>query len=37
MLTEEEMEALRKKALELLASLSEEEIAELLSLLSTRR
>ena len=37
MLTEEEMGALRKKALELLASLSEEEIAELLSLLSTRR
>lgn len=37
MLTEEEMEALRQKALELLASLSEEEIAELLSLLSTRR
>ena len=37
MLTEEEMEALRKKALELLASLSEEEIAELLSLLSQKR
>lgn len=37
MLTEEEMEALRQKALELLASLTEEEIAELLSLLSTRR
>ena len=37
MLTEEEMEVLRKKALELLASLTEEEIAELLSLLSTRR
>lgn len=30
MLTEEEMEALRKKALELLASLKEEEITELL-------
>lgn len=28
--TEEEMEALRNKALELLASLSEEEITELL-------
>ena len=37
MLTEEEMEALRQKALELLASLTEEEIAELLTLLSTRR
>ena len=37
MLTEEEMEALRQKALELLASLSEEEIAELLSLLSQKR
>lgn len=37
MLTEEEMDALRQKALELLASLTEEEIAELLSLLSTRR
>ena len=37
MLTEEEMEALRQKAQELLASLTEEEIAELLSLLSTRR
>ena len=37
MLTEEEMDALRKKALELLASLTEEEIAELLSVLSTRR
>ena len=37
MLTDEEMEALRKKAQELLASLTEEEIAELLSLLSTRR
>ena len=30
MVTEEEMEALRKRALELLASLSEEEITELL-------
>ena len=37
MLTEEEMEALRNKALELLASLTEEEIAELLSLLSRKR
>lgn len=37
MLTEEEMEALRQKALELLASLPEEEIAELLSLLSQKR
>ena len=37
MFTEEEMDALRKKAQELLASLSEEEIEELLSLLSTRR
>ena len=37
MLTDEEMEALRKKALELLASLTEEEIAELLSLLSPKR
>lgn len=37
MLTEEEMEVLRKKALELLASLTEEEIAELLSLLSQKR
>ena len=37
MLTEEEMDALRKKAQELLASLTEEQIAELLSLLSTRR
>lgn len=37
MLTEEEMEVLRKKAQELLASLSEEEIAELLSLLSQKR
>lgn len=37
MFTEEEMEALRKKALELLASLTEEEIAELLSLLSQKR
>ena len=37
MLTEEEMEALRQKAQELLASLTEEQIAELLSLLSTRR
>lgn len=37
MFTEEEMDALRKKAQELLASLSEEEIAELLTLLSTRR
>ena len=37
MFTEEEMEALRQKAQELLASLTEEEIAELLSLLSTRR
>ena len=30
MVTEEEMEALRNKALELLASLTEEEITELL-------
>lgn len=37
MLTEEEMDALRKKALELMASLTEEEIAELLSLLSPKR
>ena len=37
MFTEEEMDALRKKAQELLASLSEEEIAELLSLLSQKR
>ena len=37
MFTEEEMDALRKKAQELLASLTEEEIAELLTLLSTRR
>ena len=37
MLTEEEMDALRKKAQELLASLTEEEIAELLSLLSQKR
>ena len=37
MLTEEEMEVLRKKALELLASLTEEEIAELLSVLSQKR
>ena len=37
MLTEEEMDVLRKKAQELLASLTEDEIAELLSLLSTRR
>lgn len=37
MLTEEELEALRQKAQELLASLTEDEIAELLSLLSTRR
>ena len=37
MFTEEEMDALRKKAQELLASLTEEESAELLSLLSTRR
>lgn len=37
MLTEEEMEALRQKALELLASLTEEEIAELLSVLSQKR
>ena len=37
MLTEEEMDALRKKAQELLASLTEEQIADLLSLLSTRR
>lgn len=37
MLTEEEMDALRKKALELMASLTEEEIAELLSLLSQKR
>ena len=37
MFTEEEMDALRKKAQELLASLTEEQIADLLSLLSTRR
>ena len=37
MVTEEEMEALRRKALELLASLTEEEIAELLPLLSPLR
>ena len=37
MFTEEEMDALRKKAQELLASLTEEEIAELLSLLSRKR
>ena len=37
MLTEEEMEALRQKAQELLASLTEDEIAELLDRLSTRR
>ena len=37
MLTEEEMEALRQKAQELLASLTEEEIAELLSVLSQKR
>ena len=37
MLTDEEMDALRKKAQELLASLTEEEIAELLSLLSQKR
>lgn len=37
MLTEEEMDALRKKAQELLASLTEEEIAELLSVLSQKR
>ena len=37
MLTDEEMEALRQKAQELLASLTEEEIAELLSLLSQKR
>lgn len=37
MLTEEEMEAMRQKAQELLASLTEEEIAELLSLLSQKR
>ena len=37
MLTEEEMDALRKKAQELLASLTEAEIAELLSLLSQKR
>ena len=37
MLTEEEMEALRQKAQELLASLREEEIAELLSVLSQER
>ena len=37
MFTEEEMEALRKKAQELLASLTEEEIAELLSVLSQKR
>ena len=37
MFTEEEMDALRKKAQELLASLTEEEIAELLDRLSTRR
>ena len=37
MLTEEEMAVLRKKALELLDSLTEEEIAELLSVLSQKR
>ena len=37
MLTEEEMDVLRKKAQELLASLTEEEIAELLSVLSQKR
>ena len=37
MLTEEEMDALRKTAQELLASLTEEEIAELLSVLSQKR
>ena len=37
MFTEEEMDALRKKAQELLASLTEEQIAELLSLLSQKR
>ena len=37
MFTEEEMDVLRKKAQELLASLTEEQIADLLSLLSTRR
>ena len=37
MLTEEEMEVLRQKAQELLASLTEEEIAELLSVLSQKR
>ena len=37
MLTEEEMEALRQKAQELLASLTEEEIADLLSALSQKR
>ena len=37
MFTEEEMDALRKKAQELLASLTEEEIAELLSVLSQKR
>ena len=37
MFTDEEMDALRKKAQELLASLTEEQIADLLSLLSTRR
>lgn len=37
MLTDEEMDALRKKAQELLASLTEDEIAELLSLLSQKR
>ena len=37
MFTEEEMDALRKKAQELLASLTEEEIADLLSVLSQKR
>ena len=37
MFTEEEMDALRKKAQELLASLTEEQIADLLSLLSRKR
>ena len=37
MLTEEEMKARRKKALELLASLTEEAIAELFSVLSQQR
>ena len=37
MFTEEEMDALRKKAQELLVSLTEEEVAELLSVLSQKR